>query len=488
MSTLAAGKPYHLIVTFWGKRFREHFYSLCLASLLSPNNIPRLGGIPGCKFIVCTTAEDWNALQGRPLFERLRQHVTPTFIEIGLPEAGQNLQFHMSKGHRLGAREAIRDGAWAGFVAPDLLVSDGMISFALSKAAQGKKAVLTPAIRYAMEPVLKALGSSGLPQADEPLVLQPRYLAGIASGSLHSEVQRYEFDAPYFGDYPIWSYWRVPQDEGFVLHTVSWALLLGDFAAVRHYSDRRLYDSTIDGFYVHDNFYQRERMDDLYLSTDSDEVVFMGLTAEADLTYLPLQPRPINRSPRGFYNRLSDIDLFLHSPEIDEFRRRAYLKPFILHGRADKSRSEAVALNSRRVMEQALSLPWCDRLVRNLLWYEINHGFRDEADFSMFPAKASMQRLLLYFIRRGPRYSASLILASRSWREAERHVLRILFGWMVGPLVSRMSRRDLILTLRRLPRRYRRPVLRRIESNLRFSVLGVGRRGASDDQPAYRRS
>src|SRR5260221_12184398 len=122
-------KPYYLMVTFWGDRFREYFYSLCLSSLLSPSNLPALRGLPGCKFLISTTRDDWSKLEGRPLFERMREYVEPVFIDIGYPGEGEPPILHMSKGHRLAARRAVEDGAWAGFFAPDLLVSDGSLAF-----------------------------------------------------------------------------------------------------------------------------------------------------------------------------------------------------------------------------------------------------------------------------------------------------------------------------------------------------------------------
>ena len=122
---------FYFMLTFWGEEFRDYFYSLLLPTLLAPNNVPVLKSRPGSKLVVCTTSEDWSALKRRPLMRELAEHVEPLPLFIGYPEAGAAIQLHMSKGHRLAARRAYQDQAVAGFLAPDLLCSDGLIKTAV---------------------------------------------------------------------------------------------------------------------------------------------------------------------------------------------------------------------------------------------------------------------------------------------------------------------------------------------------------------------
>lgn len=457
-------RPYYLMVAFWGAKFREYFYSYCLSTLLSPNNLPVLAGIKGCKFLIATSADDWHALQGRPLFERMRGFVEPCLIDIGHPGPDGHVQFHMTKGHQLAARKAAEDGALAGFYAPDLLVSDGTIAFILEKAMQGKRAVLTPAIRYATEPVLDALQKVGLPLPDEALVLPPRMLAGIAQGALHSEIQRYEFDAPYFGDYPIWAWWRVPQEDAIVMHTVSWALLLGDYSALGEYDDRFLDSSTVDQFYIFETFYRHVPIDDIYYSTDSDDLVFLSLTPEAEMTYLPFVVRPINSSAFGYRSRLSDIHRFLHSEVVDDFRRDAYLKPYLLHGVPASRQMSDMARRSQAIVRVALNPGAAEVLVQRIFSIA---GFWWKGNVKILAAyPATIPQLILVFIVLG---IPSLIAYPFRWivpagRYLQSFFLRLLFGRLVRPVMGRLSRRNRARVLRMLPKRLRWPVVWRLRS------------------------
>lgn len=458
-------RPYYLMVTFWGEKFREYFYSMCLRSLLSPNNLPRLKDAPGSKFVFCTTSEDWAGLEGRPLFERMRQYVEPVFIDIGYPDPKLGPHLHMSKGHRLAARMAVNDRAWAGFVAPDLLISDGMIPFVLEKAQSGKKAVLAPALRYAMEPVMSALADAGLLRKEAPLTLTSRQLAAIAQDALHSEIARYDFESPYFGDYPIWCYWRVKGENAFVLHTVSWALLLGDYGTLHDYKDSFLHTDTIDGFYVFNNFYKGGRADELYFSMDSDEVFFMSTTPEAELTYLPMPERPINQSAGGARNRYVDIHRFVYSSVIDDFRRVAYRKPYIVHGSALTARVIDAAAASQAIVDRAMRSSPAEWMTQKVIAFATRQDVRESGGITAYPAafgdliqvcaRVGIAALMMFPRRTG----------LRLWRAAEAFVLRLLLGRLVRPVLGRLDRRQLARVLRALPRRYRRPVLERVRSD-----------------------
>ena len=439
-------KPYYLMVTFWGDRFREYFYSLCLSSLLSPNNLPALRGLPGCKFLIATTRNDWSKLEGRPLFERMRQYVEPVFIDIGYPGKGEPPILHMSKGHRLAARRAVEDGAWAGFFAPDLLVSDGSVAFVIDQARGGKRAVLVAALRYAMEPVVGTLRRLNLLRPDQPMQLERRLLAGLACESLHSEILGYDFEAPSFGAYPIWSYWRIADRRAMVVHTASWALLLGDFSDTRGYSDNILETDTIDSCYVYHNFYRGNDRRQLHLSTDSDEALFISLTPESELTFFPLQDRPINRTAAGVSQRMVDMGRFLGGPVFDDFRRWAYTIPVHIHGDELVEASTAAARHSSAVVRRALCMGTGERFLRHVV-------------IALFQLVLEIR----YFDRR--KFAAAFRRSfRRSFRRFEAALLRLTFGRVIGPLLGRAKRETLARLLRVVPRRHVRAVLRRVHA------------------------
>jgi hypothetical protein len=280
-------RPLYFIVVFWGERFHRYLTDYCLPSLLSPNNIPVLDGTRN-KFIFCTTAEDWRVLSMTESFLRLQKYIEPCFIEI--PPAPQEKSGceHMGVGHKLAAEMAYRDKAYAVFMTPDLMVSDGTVRALCQHASAGVKVVLTAALRFGEEPLfenLKLLGiireGERLSESGGPLTITARQMVAVGLRSFHSESQRYEWQASYFTDFPSACWWRVPGEEGIVLHSLSWAPFLCDYAAIVEH-DTSIFDTwTLDGDYIYRNFGDGA---DVHVVTDSDEMML--------LSWAPLSDRP----------------------------------------------------------------------------------------------------------------------------------------------------------------------------------------------------
>jgi hypothetical protein len=69
--------------------------------------------------------------------------------------------------------------------------------------------------------------------------------------SFHSETLRYEWESSCFTNFPAACWWRVPGEEGIVLHSLSWAPLLFDYSALGDH-DTSVFDTwTLDGDYVY---------------------------------------------------------------------------------------------------------------------------------------------------------------------------------------------------------------------------------------------
>jgi len=432
----SALRPYYLMVTFWGEKYREYFYSLCLPCLLSPNNLPVLREVKGSKLIICTTKEDWDALKDRPLFEVLKTYVEPFFLEIDFPGPGEPIQLHMSKGHVLAARMTLEDKAFGGFLAPDLLVSDGMVAKVMGLAAKGERAILAPALRFAMEPVVENLKNSGFMQNDKPMNLESRWLASLGIQALHSEILRYDFESPYFGNYPIWCYWRVPNRDALVLHTVSWALLLGSYEDITDYTDNFLESSTIDGFYVYKNFFHLRKAGKMHLITDSDDLMFMSLTPESEYTFYPLYKTFVNNIPLlGLSKRLADIHNFHSSEALDPFRRWAYTVPVKIHGDQLDSGSDRVEMKSLKLVKMAIYRP------TNSSHFRIDFKTLTYLTTKFLVGLKLFYWKMLYF------YYSFLVM---------------LLDWLVCPMISLLPLPVVEVIFHLLPKRFHRPVLKRL--------------------------
>jgi hypothetical protein len=275
-------RPFYFTVIFWGEVYRRYFLDLLLASLLSPNNIPALNPARKSKFLIVTTRADWDALQSEPLFQQMMWYVEPVWFEMPFPRGDEPKMLVMSKGHKLVSMKAFDDRAYGVFVTPDLVLSDGSVAAMARLAEAGKKVVLSVAIRYAQEALLEEMERGGYLKPGQPLVLPARDLMRMALQHLHTETLRYEFDAPYFTDYPISVYWWVPNGNGMIIHSFSWAPLVVDYGAIHDHDTSTFEEWTLDGDYIYRNF---PSPNDVHVITDSDEIVLVSFTSEKDLHF-----------------------------------------------------------------------------------------------------------------------------------------------------------------------------------------------------------
>lgn len=281
-------RPFFFNVVFWGDRFRKYLTNFCLPSLLSPNNIPALSGGRRNRFIFCTTPEDQATLRRTPIFALLDRHIEPYFIEIPPAPVGLSGCEHMGVGHKLAAEMTHRGRGYGVFVTPDLMMSDGSVMALEGYARAGHRVVLSVALRFGEEPLFEHLTvmgvireGEGLSWAGRPLAITGRQLVAAGIRSFHSETQRYEWESPSFTDFPAACWWRVPGEDGIVVHSLSWCPVLVDYAAIgRH--DTTTFDTwTLDADYVYRNFGNNAGV---HVVTDSDEIMLMS--------WAPLSDRP----------------------------------------------------------------------------------------------------------------------------------------------------------------------------------------------------
>lgn len=291
-------RPFYFFVVLWGERFRDYFLEYCLPSLLAPGNIPALNRGRGSKFLIATRPDDWAAMIATPIFKRLAEYVEPVYIEIPPWPLDKSGCQHMGVGHKLASEIAYRDKAYAVMVTPDLMLSDGTVARVQELAQAGKQAVLVAALRFGEEPFLGNLEAAGaIPKesrrdSGSPLSISGRAMVAAAVNGLHSETLRYEWEAPYFTDFPCACWWKVPGEDGIVVHSFSWALLLLDYAAVDRHDTTALETWTIDGDYVYKNFGGGNAV---HVVQDSDEM-FVASWAPLDDRRRDLRPHPLQQA------------------------------------------------------------------------------------------------------------------------------------------------------------------------------------------------
>ncbi len=370
--TLMARQLYFVVV-FWGREHREYFLRLLVPSLLAPGNLPALENKSDSKFLVCTTAEDWSAIQGDPDFLALKLMINPVLIEIPPPGLESNKYLVMSAGHKLATTMAFWGRACGVFLTPDLVLADGGVVALQRLSREGKRVVLCAAMRYTSEgavPEIEALRAGpGL-----PLVLPPRRLAEIALRHMHIETLRYDWDAPYFAEMPHSCFWRAPGNDGVIIHSFNWAPVLVDYSTLTEHRTETFDHSTMDADYIYRNFGDDET---IHVIRDSDDLLLVSFTGKDErpghLSEDALQPHWYNSLPViGYYWKLHRLRWLAHSGSMDPLKLRILCRGVRMHGgEVSTSQWHGPEGRAAAIVSQALAKPTiferlCARAVRHI--------------------------------------------------------------------------------------------------------------------------
>lgn len=328
-------RPFYFIVVCWGKRYSDFLLNYCISALLSPNNIPALRNQGKNKFLIATTNEDWDYMQSSPIFKLLSGYVEPIKISISLPPNDLSPCIHMGLGHKLATQMAFNANAYAVLLTPDLMVSDGTMAAVQRRAVENYHLFLVAALRFAEEPLFKHLQDiheeSLKSQSSDrvcPISLSGRQMVSAGIKSFHSETLTYEWDAPYFSRFPVACWWKSFEGDGILVHSLSWAPLMIDYAAIKKHDTSTMDNWTIDGDYVYKNFGDSENV---YICQDSDECMLLSW-APWDDKYISTTPRKIllNKFLSTWTKKITLYETF-YNQVFDPLKRRLFFIPVRWH-------------------------------------------------------------------------------------------------------------------------------------------------------------
>jgi hypothetical protein len=311
-------RPFHLMVAFWGVRYRDYFVKLCLPSLLAPRNLPLLVADDGNRFYMATTDEDWHEIEKSPIVKRLSRHVQPVHVRIGSPQSrdyNATIQ-HEQICFRMLLDSAYSKQAYGCLLSPDVMVPDGTIETLVCNVRDGYRLVLCPSLRLDAEAVLGELAELGLVprdaqlhEAPESIVIPKRVAARLSVRHLHPDLFIFEEGAKDQPERSPFRFWR--SGQGLILHSFFGTPVLMDFSCVPEDHTSCLDDDhPFESTYVSRNFSTCSK---IHVVRDSDEFVLLSLTPSVPVAETLTAPRryrslcSIRRSYKHYTNDGRDL-------------------------------------------------------------------------------------------------------------------------------------------------------------------------------------
>jgi hypothetical protein len=156
--------PIALVCTVWGTEFCDFFCEYCLATLLSPANLPRARADDDFTLLLYTTKADLERMRAHPNFKKLAAliEIKPTLLETLPPGArsGHWIQWH----HAL-----LRSGEFAAFILliPDCLYANTAMP-QIANALRSNDVVFYCIPQVCIEPLMAPLQKALKPVDKEP--------------------------------------------------------------------------------------------------------------------------------------------------------------------------------------------------------------------------------------------------------------------------------------------------------------------------------
>lgn len=205
-------KLFHIVTNVWGERHTELFLRMTLPNVLSAGNLPALAGMHRVRYRIYTTLVDQARIKASESGQRLARLVPLEFV-TPLGERTPDVSFHVHWFHRAAA-EAKREGAFAVFVPPDTLWSDGTFRRCGEIMADGFKAIATPFLQVVAETCLPEVVNKFGDESDGSIRIPAAGLYEMGRRHLHPLTALGMPRSPHARP-ALELYWPVP-GEGFV--------------------------------------------------------------------------------------------------------------------------------------------------------------------------------------------------------------------------------------------------------------------------------
>src|SRR3990167_2945386 len=366
---------FYFIVVVWGDVYVDMLLQVSLRCFLSPKNIPGLTNLSESRFIFVTTKQDFSRISQSLIFKKLESYIQPIFLEIDM-SGDETIHARMTMGYELASRLSYEQKAYAIYLLPDCIISDGSFLSLERYAREGQDVVLVPGPRIVKEKFMSYLMDMDLKDSDI-LLFKPRELANLGLNYLHTEFKNYNYSGEKFTKWPQMVSWSIPDNKGLLIRAFHLHPLMVNFSN-REEAVIFNRDETIDSHFIKNNFLNINK---IYLERDSDNVILYSMTNEKDRIEVGLIT--------NLKDKLEAIIRISQSSLVSELQKIYFYNAYKLHGddltkgwlaiERDSLSVVAKVLNSSKIEEvirfkrlrlllRPILLIWFKNYLRQIYW------------------------------------------------------------------------------------------------------------------------
>ncbi len=308
---------FFFINVVWGPDYVDLLTEFSIPTLLAPGNIPGLPNREQCEFIIVAPERDGERIRASAIYAKLAETIKVVFVPLEL--STEHKYDQMSRGHGLAVDYVARRG-FCIFLAPDAVVSDGMMKRLFDLALQGRRVVAGFGPRVDQDATICILRNLAQYRPGEPLPLDPRRLVELTMDNLHRDLRHHFVDSPCFPEQPYACVWPGPQGDGMLVRSLNLHPYLFDAQLIPEGVGFDPHTMTVD-WSVLPRFLAD--WNDLYVEKDSDNFCVVGMTPAGILA----KPQKDNRLDA------EKLSFWLLRLRYEVINRNSFLYPIVFHGR-----------------------------------------------------------------------------------------------------------------------------------------------------------
>jgi hypothetical protein len=327
---------FFIVNAVWGPEYIDVFTRISIPALLGSDNLPALPNLASSEFLIYTTERDEAEIRADPIYRELERLVQVVFLPLEVTT--EHKYDLMKRAHSSAIRRARAASGYCIFLAPDALLSNGMLMHLYELCSAGRRVVAGFGPRLNQEDAIDELLRHPEYSKGVPFALAPREMVSFAMRHLHRDFLAHFIDSPSFPQKPYCCAWHGPDHDG---------MLVRAFGLHPYLFDARLVpeDGDLDNATIDHNLIPRfvGDLNAYYVETDSDHFSIYGLTP-GTVRAKPEAPARIDGE---------QLSLWLLRGQYQFMNRAGFAYPIRFHARSmDQAWDELV----RRTQEFALDV------------------------------------------------------------------------------------------------------------------------------------
>ncbi|TIH17279.1 radical SAM protein [Marinifilum sp. JC120] len=262
---------FHIVITVFGDDFTSLFVNDTLPTQFGPNNLEALNTEARSVYIIYTTPEDSRTIKQSPAFKELTRimDVRLYTVDFDMMDSANKYEY-MVQSHKHALRKAHEEKARTVVLAPDAVISESTFRNLYLRSKEGYKAIMIGTMRVTREKFRPRMRELFFSDDSVAAPIEAREMVDLAIKHIHPDTRNAFVDSPNANGWPSQLLWEIPE-EGVVAYNF-------------HLHPIMINPVVLNEFYgaIDDDCVQSicESMDEIYVVTDSDEMIAFDLSKQ----------------------------------------------------------------------------------------------------------------------------------------------------------------------------------------------------------------